>query len=88
MNGDESVTGDFEVSGGPPIVHCVVPKLKGKTLKAATRTLKAHFCSLGKVSHSFSRTVKKGRVISQKPRPGKRLKARTKVSLVLSKGKR
>jgi beta-lactam-binding protein with PASTA domain len=31
--------------------------------------------------------VKKGRVISQKPKPGKRLRNGAKVNLVLSKGK-
>jgi beta-lactam-binding protein with PASTA domain len=64
----------------------VVPKLKGKTLTAATRALKAHFCSLGKVSRSFSTTVKRGRVIAQKPRPGKQLQHGGKVRLTISKG--
>jgi hypothetical protein len=48
----------------PLVPHCLVPKLKGKTLKAAKRALKTHFCSLGKVKHSFSTKAKKGRVIS------------------------
>jgi eukaryotic-like serine/threonine-protein kinase len=68
--------------------HCVVPKLKGTTLKAAKRALRAHSCSLGAVKRSFSNTVKNGLVISEKPKPGKRLQAGAKVSLVVSKGKR
>jgi hypothetical protein len=89
MNGATSVTADFKLTGGPPISRqCVVPRLRGKTLAAARRALKARICSLGKVGHAFSRMVKKGRVISQKPKPGKRLHLHAKVSVVLSKGKR
>jgi hypothetical protein len=68
--------------------HCGVPKLKGKTLSAAKRALRSHSCSLGKVKRSFSATVKKGRVISERPKPGTRLQQGAKVSLVLSKGRR
>ena len=66
---------------------CVVPKLKGKTLTAAKRSLTAHACRLGNVKHAVSRTVRKGRVISQKPRPGKRLEHGARVNLVVSRGK-
>jgi hypothetical protein len=71
-----------------PVPHCVVPKLKGKTLKAAKRALRTHFCSLGKVKHAFSTRVRKGRVISQKPKSGRHLKHGTKVRLIISKGRR
>ena len=85
MNSATSVAATFSLKPKPK--PCVVPKLKGKSLKGARRALKAHNCSLGKVKHSFSTKVKKGRVISQKPKPGKRLKHGAKVSLVLSNGK-
>ncbi len=50
MNGATSVTADFKVTGGPPVVKvCVVPKLRGKTLKAAKRALKARHCRTGKI---------------------------------------
>ena len=65
-----------------------MPKLKGKTLKTARRSLKSHHCSTGKIKHAHSRTVKKGHVISQKPKAGKRLKHGAKVNLVVSTGKR
>jgi eukaryotic-like serine/threonine-protein kinase len=64
----------------------VVPKLKGKTLSAAKRAIKSHACSVGKIGHAASRTVKKGHVISQKPKPGGRLKHGAKVNLVVSRG--
>jgi Divergent InlB B-repeat domain/PASTA domain len=70
------------------VKDCVVPKLKGKGLKTARRTLKAHDCLTGKIKHAFSRTVKKGRVISQKPKPRKLLRHDARVSLVVSKGKK
>jgi hypothetical protein len=66
---------------------CVVPKLKGKTLAAAKRSLTTHGCQLGRVKHALSRTVRKGRVISQKPGAGKRLDHGAKVNLVVSRGK-
>jgi hypothetical protein len=68
--------------------RCVVPRVKGKTLSAAKRALKAHACSAGKITHAFSSRVKKGRVISQKPTAGRHLKHNAKVRLTVSKGKR
>jgi hypothetical protein len=55
---------------------CAVPKLKGKGLRAAKRALKAHDCSVGKIGRAFSKHVKKGHVISQKPKPHKAAQAR------------
>ncbi len=66
---------------------CTVPSLKGKTLAAAKRLIESHGCSLGRIKHTTSRKVKKGAVISQKPRPGTRLNNGAKVSLVVSKGR-
>jgi hypothetical protein len=65
---------------------CVVPKVTGKTLVAAKRALKAHFCKAGKIDHAFSAKVKQGRVAVQKPKPGTHLKHGGKVSLTVSKG--
>jgi hypothetical protein len=76
-----SVTARFTVAG------CVVPQVTGETLAAAKRTLAAHSCSVGTVQHAFSSTVKKGLVISQRPKPGKHLKHGAKVSLTVSEGK-
>ncbi|HEY3551561.1 MAG TPA: protease pro-enzyme activation domain-containing protein [Gaiellaceae bacterium] len=82
VNAKTSVTAKFK---GKP---CVVPNVKGKKLAAAKRTLEAHFCSAGKIRHAFSSKVKKGRVISQKPKKGKHLKHNGKVRLTVSKGKK
>jgi len=67
---------------------CVVPNVKGKTVKAAKSAIKAHGCRVGIIKHSFSNKVKKGHVISQKARPHKRLKHGAKVNVVVSKGKK
>jgi len=63
---------------------CLVPDLKGKTLKIARRTARAHDCSLGKIEHASSAS---GRVVSQKPRPGKRLAHGYKLRLVVGNGR-
>lgn len=67
---------------------CVVPKLTGKSLKAAKTALSATYCRLGKVAHAWSKTVKAGRVVSESPRAGKSLANGARVSLVVSRGKR
>ena len=66
---------------------CVVPAVKGETLRAAKRTLTTWGCRVGRIKRVDSRTVKKGRVIAQKPHPHKHLGPRAKVSLVVSKGR-
>jgi beta-lactam-binding protein with PASTA domain len=66
---------------------CVVPKVNTKPLKRAKRSIRAHGCMIGKIRHARSRTLKKGRVISQKPKAGRRLKHRARVNLVVSSGR-
>ena len=63
---------------------CVVPNVVGKTLKAAKRALTRASCSVGKITTATSSTVTKGRVVSQKPKRGRRLKPHAKVALVVS----
>jgi hypothetical protein len=67
---------------------CLVPKVKGKRLKAARRAIKAHGCRVGKITHAFSERVTRGHVTSQKPRPGRRLRRGSKIRLVVSRGRR
>ncbi len=67
---------------------CVVPNVKGKTLAAAKRALKAHFCRAGKIRHSSSAKVRKGHVSSQSPKAGHHLKHNGKVTLTVSSGGR
>jgi DNA-binding beta-propeller fold protein YncE len=57
---------------------CVVPKLKGKRIKPAKKSLRRADCKLGKVKGPRSGKVKK-----QKPKPGKVLAPGAKVKLTL-----
>jgi beta-lactam-binding protein with PASTA domain len=65
-----------------------VPRLKGTSLAAAKVRLRQWGCSSGRIERAFSKRVRKGRVISERPGPGKQLAERAKVDLVVSKGKR
>jgi glucose/arabinose dehydrogenase len=66
-----------------PRVRCLVPRVIGKKLPVArTRIRRAH-CRLGRVTRVHSRRV--GRVIAQRPAPGARRTAGTKVNLVVGR---
>jgi uncharacterized delta-60 repeat protein len=71
----------------PPVARCRVPNVRGKTLVVARRSIKRARCAVGKVTRKPSRKVKKGRVISQSPRAGRLLPQRSKVKLVVSRGR-
>jgi alpha-tubulin suppressor-like RCC1 family protein len=69
-------------------VQCVVPKVKGKTLKSAKKAIAKRHCAVGKIRHAYSKKVKKGRVISQKPSAGTVRPENARVNLVVSRGRR
>lgn len=71
----------------PAVKKCVVPKVVGKTLAAAKAAINKGHCATGRVK-TWRSKKRKGLVISQTPLPGKRLKAGSKVNLVVSRGKR
>lgn len=81
---EQTATATFSLLPKP----CVVPKLKGKTLRLAKRAIRTRNCTLGKVKHATSRKIRRGRVISQKPKAGRRLRHGAKVNFVVSKGRR
>jgi hypothetical protein len=64
-------------------VPCVVPKLKGKSLKAVRKALKKADCKLGKVGGARG---KRAKVKKQGAKPGTRLPAGSKVSVRLAAG--
>ena len=70
------------------LVFCVVPKLRGKPLTTAKRRIAAGHCAVGRVTNAKSKSVKKGSVIAQSPQPGTKRTAKSKVNLVVSRGKR
>jgi hypothetical protein len=66
---------------------CIVPNVKHKPLATAKRRIVAAHCRTGRVRKAYSKTVRKGRVISQRPRTGKKLVRGSKVNLIVSRGK-
>ena len=80
------VTGALTATAKFTLKNCVVPNVKGKTLSAAKRALRAHSCSAGKIKQAFSSKVRAGRVISQSPKAGTHLKHNARVNLTVSKG--
>jgi PASTA domain len=74
------------VSRGPR--PCVVPNVVGKTLRSAASAISHANCRLGRIKHSLSPRVKPGRVVAQSPRPGRRLRPRAPVSVVVSRNSR
>lgn len=65
---------------------CAVPKVTGKTLKAAKTAITKGGCSVGKVGKAYSAKVKKGRIASQKPKASTKLAGGGKVTVVVSRG--
>jgi hypothetical protein len=82
-------------AGGPgpvitppkPPVRCVVPKLKGKTLKSATTVLRKASCALGTVSRPRGRKARRAatRIVAQTKKAGTLLAKGSKVGVTLGK---
>ena len=63
--------------------QCVVPKLKGKTLKAAKKRARKANCRIGSVKLRGDVTKKTGEVVKQKPKAGKVKAADAKIAVTL-----
>jgi parallel beta helix pectate lyase-like protein/PASTA domain-containing protein len=68
-------------------VRCVVPRLNRKTVAKARTLLRRAHCALGRVSHAHSR-LRRGLIVSQRPRAGAARPRGTKVRVVVSLGRR
>ena len=64
---------------------CVVPNVVGKAISAARKRLNAARCGVGKITYVYS-NLQKGRVVAERPKPGKILRAGAGVALTVSKG--
>jgi hypothetical protein len=74
---------------GLSLRFCRVPRVIGKTVAQARRAIRHSQCRPGRISRAFSKRIKKGRLISQKPGPHKVvLLPHHRVHLVVSRGKR
>jgi FG-GAP-like repeat/PASTA domain len=67
---------------------CTVQDVRVVTVEDATRMLARANCRLGKISFAYSNRVKKGLVLSQKPKPGTVMPKLGKVDLRVSRGRR
>lgn len=85
-NAATSITQEFTIT--KPAPKCTVPKVVGKTLAAAKAALTRSHCAPGKVAYAYSKATKKSRISAQSRRAGQVLPARTKVNLVVSRGRR
>jgi hypothetical protein len=65
---------------------CIVPALKGLTLRGAKQALVAAGCRGGTVTTAYSSVIPAGRVVLQKTKPGVHLPLGTKVAFKLSLG--
>ncbi len=66
---------------------CTVPKVVGKTLAAAKKAIVAHGCTVGKIKKVRSTKVRKGRVVSTKPKGGTHKGPGYRVGIVVSRGR-
>jgi subtilisin family serine protease len=71
----------------PQPQRCTVPKVRGKTLRAAAGVLKRAGCKLGPVKRVRSRS-RKGRIVSQRPPAGRNVGKGTPVVVTVSRGRR
>lgn len=71
----------------PRRVRCVVPKVVGRRLAVARAAIVRRHCRVGAVRRAYSR-ARRGVVIRQSPRAGRRLRAGARVSLLVSRGRR
>ena len=67
--------------------RCTVPRLRGKTTRAAAIALKRAGCRLGPVKKAHS-SLKKGRIVSQRPPAGRKVGKGTPVVVTVSRGRR
>jgi subtilisin family serine protease len=70
----------------PALRVCVVPRLRGARLTVAKARIRRAGCSVGRVRSSRSR-LRRGRVVAQRPAPGRRVSLRARVSLTVSRGR-
>ena len=68
---------------GEAAKSCLVPRLKGRSLKASKRRLREADCRVGKVRTLKGATARTGKVVKQSPLPGQELASGTPVSVAL-----
>ena len=67
----------------PPAPPCIVPKLKGKTLKSAKKRIRGADCRVGALTRRKGAKARTGEVVKQTPKPGASVPTGTKVTVTL-----
>ena len=65
--------------------YCYVPYVVGEVLPTARRAIESTRCKVGKVRWATASSARRGRVISQRPKPGTRLTKRARVDVRIGK---
>jgi FG-GAP-like repeat/PASTA domain len=86
--GSKTVTVMLNGADAPPPVVCRVPGVARRTLAVARRLVGAANCIVGPVRRKYSKRVRRGRVISVSPLPGTRAPVDTRVTLLVSRGRK
>lgn len=85
--GTARISWDLNPAGGGSKAGCVVPRVVGRTEKAAAKAIRKAGCRVGQVTRAHSHKVAKGKVISSHPKAGRKEPSGTKVGLVVSSGR-
>ena len=72
----------------PYAAACVVPNVIGKRVAIATRAIARRHCRVGGIGRVWSLRIARGRIISESPKPGRRLGNQARVNLLVSRGRR
>jgi len=81
-----TIKGSFTVStNAPPVPKCKVPRVIGKGLSNARRSIRSAHCSVGRVRYLHAKRAK-GHVVRQSPAAGRKLAVGSRVNLVVSRG--
>jgi len=82
----DSNSGNDRATVVSTVPACVIPKLRGRRLKGAKKALRVAHCKPGKVTHRYSRKIRKDRVVRVGRHRGTVLPVGSKVKPSVSRG--
>jgi len=85
MTADHAVTATFGRKGAAATSVCVVPRVVGMSLAKARAKIRRAHCSVGSISTKSARRVKRGHVLAQAVKPGRKLRSGARVNLIIGK---
>jgi hypothetical protein len=77
----------FTRTGSRTASYCYVPYVTGEVMRSAKRAIESASCRVGKVSRISATRRRRGRVISQSPKPGARRAKYATVDLTVGRGR-